>query len=462
LEIVLDQWFYRHQLEEMLASITSEDGIKFSVGLRRHTYPGAFRWRLPPSLEASWIKGEPGWIFPSVEPAGIASDPIVVQLPLPDLSSPEEALTEVVGGVSKAISEHVGSGKLISFAVRLPASKSHLSGSIDTLINRCWDGIRLLPYRAEDLAYCLGLTVTLLVGRAMGLNVDDWPERLFGEVELLEVAPVGGHIEAGLVSKADLLAAFSSEHHPKLTAYMRRKAIEDPLFLINYIVDHWMIFEFEAFQRIFVRQLIPTMMDNYWREDLNLYDGALGCLWSINFNPALLGYVTHMGYRFTSPLGMQKDCSHIIYILPDMDQEDIAEAFISCMPWILGKGDPYLVLFHGYAHDMRNVWTIRRAIRHAKWICEVGGISVLEPMPSLQNPDDLVDEVPQGLLQANGMGALEVWLTAKEKLEKMNGKPLHIEHPVFKRFWSDLMFSNAKIDQLATAAPDWPGPLSEV
>jgi hypothetical protein len=456
LEVVIDQWFYRRELERLTNSFEATR----LHGVRRHTYPGAFRWRQMPVLDADWMHSEPGWVFPQVESVEILSDPVIMCIPLPDFSSPERALMEVIDCVRSALQQSDLRKQLVSFAVELPLEKKHFTGSVETLINRCWDGVRQLPYSQDDRTYSLALTIVLLLARTIEIDsVDKWPEKLFGELEILEVAPIGGHIEAAVVSKAMLIESFSSEHHHRLTSYMRRKAAEDPLFLMNYIVDHWMLFNLERFQRLFVRQFVPTAIDGYWREDLNLHEGALGCLWSITFNPALLGYVTSSNYRFQSPLGLEKDCGNLIYILPDMDQSDVREVFISCMPWILGGGKPYQVLFHGYGMDSRPVWKIARAVRHAKWICEVGGTSPLDVFPSLQNFVSPKDD-PDQFLRSQGLGAFEIWLMAKNKLEKMNHKPIDNNHPFLKRFWKDLMSANAKIDAIAKGTADWPGAIA--
>ncbi|MBO9706997.1 MAG: FRG domain-containing protein [Caulobacter sp.] len=457
LEVVIDQWLYRRELEQLLGTIS--ENMQFNVTLRRHSYRGAFRWRQPPELEASWIKGELGWVFPNVESLSVASDPIVISIPLPIFDSSKNVLDQISTFIRNSIENIASQSRFFCFEVELPPNKSHLAGSVGTLLNRCWDGIRQLPYRDEDRISCLALTAALLLARTMEIEgVDKWPEQLFGELEILEAAPIGGHIEAGVVSKTDLIAAFSNEHHDRFTAYMRRKATTDPLFLMNYIVDHWMLFDFNRFQRLFVCQLVPTMIDGYWKEDLNLYDGALGCLWSLSFNPALLGYVTSSEYRFHSPLGLTRDCSRIVYIFPDMDQHDIEEVFVSCMPWILGGGRPYEVLFHGYAMDPRAVWKIAKAVRHAKLICDVGGISPLEVMPTFKEVAPSKESEAERLLGAQGIGAFEIWLMAKNKIAKMNGKPIHAEHPVFQRFWRDLLDSNARIEERAKNEADWPGP----
>src|SRR4029077_20793593 len=128
-----------------------------------------------------------------------------------------------------------------------------------------------------------------------------------------------------------------------------RMALDNPRELMSYVVEPYILFDFEPFKHIFVEQLIPSAVDSYWREDINLYEGQLKSLWSIPFNPALLGYVTNVDFRFSSPLALEEDPSRIVYILADRTQEEIEETFVYCLAEIRQGGDPYQVRFQCYA-----------------------------------------------------------------------------------------------------------------
>ncbi|MCW5728360.1 FRG domain-containing protein [Parvibaculum sp.] len=453
LEVIIDQWTYRRTLERVTDSFTE---VKYKVLTHRQTHPGVFRWRSVPELEASWIKQESAWIFPPVESVSIVDDPAVIVLPQVDLSDPAVAQRIVADTIRGPIREHRATGKLVSFAVQLSKDRSAFSDSVATLINRCWDGLRVLPYEAEEAVASIALTSIFLLARTEGIEgVDEWSKRMFGELLIIEVAPIGGHIEAGSVSRADLLKALSGEHVDKMTAYMRRKAADDPEFLMLYVVDHWMLFEFTAFKKLFVEQFIPSMMDGFWKQDLDNNEGTLDGLWSVNFNPALLGYVTPFSFRFRSPIAMAKDCDQLIYISPDMECADLEELFISCMPNIEGNGPPYQVLFDGYSGDSREIWEIARVVEQCKWIVKVGGISVLECFPFLM-PNSCEE---QGR-PAVGIGAFEIWLIAERKFHETKGKTIEETKHLFDQFWAELMIANANIETRAKAARDWPGPRS--
>jgi hypothetical protein len=92
-------------------------------------------------------------------------------------------------------------------------------------------------------------------------------------------------------------------------------------------------------------------------------------------------------------------------------------------------------------------------IQQAKWIVEIGGISVLEVFPTVTARSE--DEMER----ANAsIGAFEIWLISKELLQSVQGKSVEDIKPLLDEFWGDLMISNANLDTRAKSAADWPGP----
>lgn len=452
LEVAVDQWIYRRQVEELVDRFSASSSHVMMT--HRETYAGAFRWRSTPDLDPAWIGYEKAWVFPPVESVSVVGHPFVVQLPRLTARTAMGARKQFAGAVAMAVREARASGRLLRLSASLSKRKRHLEESVSSLINRCWDGLRVLPYSVEELIASITTTATLLVARAEGRRgVDDWPEAWFGDLQLVEVAPVGGHIEAGYVRKSDLIGAFSPAHVGEMTRYMSRKFSENPLFVANYVVENWIIFDFQRLKRLFVETWIPTTVDAYWKEDLNLYGGSLGCMWSLNFNPALLGYITLADFRFESPIAAEKSCDRIVYVLPDMDRSDIEEAFVSCMPAILGGHDPFQVKFHGYGWDPRPLWQIERVVEQAKWIVEVGGISPLAVMPTIMRGEDDEDE-----LREPGLGAFEIWLISKQMMDEVQGRFLGDLKPIVDEFYSELLIANSNIETRALAALDWPGP----
>lgn len=452
LEAVIDQWIYRNTVENIFGQLRSSATVW--TGIKRNTYPGAFRWRTVPELLPSWINDEQDWLFPTRESVSSINDVKIVSVAALDLSSPIRAIEAAKAAIAPSIRHFKNGGPLPQYVVTLTRSPQH-NVSVSTIVNRCWDGLRVLPYRLEELIESLSLTVAVLAGRAEGIaDIDDWPKHLWGEVELIDVAPVGGHLEAAPVSKIMLDDAVIFPERGQFTKYMKRRARSDKMAAMDLIVDPWLIFDFEKLKHLFVTQFIPMSIDGFWKSDLDECDGKLECMWSISFNPALLGFVTNSRYRFYSPSGLEPQIDRVIYVAKDMSSPDLEEAFISCMPIILEKGEPFTVKFIDYSMDDRPIWEIPKAIEQCKRIVEIGGISVLKVFSTIKF--DHEEEEDDG---HPGLGAFEIWLIAKGKLAAMQGRALDPNSQMYKNFYTTLLKSNRKIERKAKAESDWPGPI---
>jgi hypothetical protein len=442
---------YRHGIDGLLQSLTER--IPYRSFVRRQTYPGAFRWRNVPDFDPDWINNNPAWIVPPVESISLLANPTELTIPRFDLKDPFAAQKLVLDLVREPIENHLITRQFLSFKVVLSPEKQKFEESVASLINRCWDGLRVFPYPSREIISSIALTIVLLCARVEGVEeASTWPEILWGGAEVLEIAPVGGHLESGKVSKASLASAFSQRYVDHFTRSMRRLFEGDPRSLMTYVVDPWILFDFRPFRKMFVEEFIPTAVSMYWGEDLQLYGGTLECLWSPSFNPALLGFVTDFDYRFRSPLAHECEVERLILITPEMEREDLAEVFASCMPSILAHSKPFQIRFQGYSMDPRPLWKIERALEQAKWILDVAGISVLE-VTTASNAE--VNDPIQKHFRP--MGAFEIWLLAREYIEAIQTKTIGFEESLEKEFWSDLLKSNEKLESAARALPDWPG-----
>lgn len=254
----------------------------------------------------------------------------------------------------------------------------------------------------------------------------------------------------GVVSKADLKCAYSRKYIDHLAGWIRRDVDIDPRSLMAYVVDPWIVFEFSPFKKLFAEQFLPTAVDQFWKEDLSLYDGGLQCIWSTSFNPALLGFVTNGDFRFRSPLAMETDLDQVVLITPEMRKDDIGEVFASCLPAILSGGKPYLVKFTGYSLADPELWQIGRVVDQCQWIVEMSGCSVLDVF----GPDD--DEHLHDPLRSKGLNAFQIWLIARHQLESMMGVTIRRQDPLIQEFLSFLMESNAKLNDRLRTMPDCP------
>lgn len=448
LECVIDQWVYRKQVEDLFSEMTSAGDIKFVGATRRQTYEGAFRWRTPPELEPSWCNNDLRWAVPPVENVALLADPKLITIIPQHGTELKQLKREIEGTIGPLIRESISTGRLITFDIKLPANARHFEWAVSTLSNRCWDGIRSLPYDQQEMLNCMSLLISLLIIRAQMAPSDfDWETEYWGEHILLETAPVGGHIEAGGVKLSDLLDCIEGNLHSRLTAYMRLKIKEDPIFVMNFITDAWMLFDFNKFKKVFCEQFIPSALDAYFQECIDHEDISLTLLWSLSFNPLLLGYVTVVNYRWQSPIAVDYDCNKCVYIMPDMNRSDVLELFVSCLPRVLSGGAPFQVKFHGYSQDAREIWEIPRSIEQCRWIVEDAGISVLEVFPSAIP----VDERPH----PNGLGAFEIWLIANGLISLMQETDQAPLRARFDEFYEQLPTANAKLEATARKMLDW-------
>jgi hypothetical protein len=452
LECVIDQWLYRKQVEDLFSEITSDGNINFVSATRRQTYDGAFRWRNQPDLEPAWCNNDQRWALPPVETVTLLADPRVLTITPRQSIELKQLKNEIEQAIEQPLVESITTGRLITFDIKLPMNAGHFDWAVSTLSNRCWDGIRSLPYDQSEILNCMSLLISLLIIRSQKAPSDfDWEDEYWGEHTILETAPVGGHIEAGGVKLADLLECIHEHPPSNLTAYMRMKLKEDPIFAMNFITDAWILFDFEKFKKVFCEQFIPSALDVYFQECIDHEEISLTLLWSLNFNPLLLGYVTVVNYRWQSPIAVDYDCNNCVYIMPDMNRSDVLELFVSCLPRLLSGGAPFQVKFHGYSQDPRPIWEIPRSVEQCRWIVEDAGISVLEVFPSALSHD----ERPH----ATGLGAFEVWLIANGLVSLMQQDDQAPLRARFDEFYAKLPIANAKLEEAARKMSDWNGQL---
>ena len=439
LETVLDQWFYKRDIEGAMDLITPH--MKYQFAVRRQTYPGLFDWRKVPELEPQWVGGDPRWVLPPVESVQITGLPlhVKVRLPVSDPLRDAKYLREIFLPV---IFEALATRRLLNWDLELAGVGKRYSKSITQIANWVWDGMRILPYQIDELATAMANTLTMLAHTAKRTkHSSDIPNILFGETQVIDVAPVGGHIESGSVSKFALNVAKTYANGRGFTNYGIKKLLEAPETLSDFITDPWLLFDFMKFKKIFIEQFVPTAINGFWSSDIEHHKGKLGSMWSVPFNPALLGYVSNFEYRFTSPLAMERDVEHLVLLNHDMDKSDIFEVFLYCMPQIIAGDGPFLLRLHGYADDTRPIWEIPRAVQQAKWVAEIGGISVLEVVPSVSRASE------NDAFSSTALGAFEVWLISKGLLKDVMGKSLQEIKPTWDQFWQDLLLSNEKMDR---------------
>lgn len=446
LEVTIDQWIYRKQVSDLFALVTS--AARRST-IRRYTYPGMFRWRAAPDFDGAWVKYNPGWVFPPNEHIRSVIASRSVMITLTDADDVWQAFSTLEAQFRPHVEAYVRKNSGVAFEMKFADHEQHdAAGTM--ILNRCWDGVRVHPYRTESAIRCLAATALALFWKICHPDALGWDEQLWGEVECIDTAPVGGHLDAATVSRQSLLAARHASYDGQLTRHAARRSEADPFYLMDYVVDPWVLFDFERLSTLFVEQFIPSCIGSYWNESIDNNEGVPGELWGLSFNSALLAAVTRFGFRFTSPTALEPDIERIIFVAPDMDEDDIEEIFISCVPSIYKEGVPFVVRFTNYNNDPREIWAIDRVIEQCQMIVRVGGISVLEVLPSARNETPELSSMPPAL------GAFHIWAIANRRVRELNSSRSEVIRPIFDQFYSELPASNANIDRRAESQVDWP------
>ncbi|MBZ6076885.1 FRG domain-containing protein [Microvirga puerhi] len=452
LEIVIDQWVYRHMIADMLGGF-SDSSRRFMI--RRYTYPGIARWRAMPEFAPGWMNWEVGWVFQDDNEVISPGSDSRRQVALPRGLSIHETFNCLEARISAILDRYRTDKQPFDFEIVI--DHYPVESPIATeLLNRCWDGLRVHPYPEQSIVRCLATTAVALLWRLEHPETD-WEKLLWGEIKTIDVAPIGGHLDSAMVSRKSLMGAFHDSYHGILTAYARRRVAVDPLFLTNYVVDPWVLFDFGKFARMFVEEFIPSCIGWYWKSCLEGEDRQLSDLWAISFNPALLGFVTLSSYRFHSPIATEVDVDHVVLISSDMDEDDIEETFISCLPAILSGSKPFTVKFTDYSADAREIWEIDEVIEQCQMIVRIGGISVLDVIPGVRDFDTPKERHPRDIWEGQGLGALHIWAIANNRLTEINGVPFAEIQDLFQVFWRELLESNAEIERRGRNQPDWPG-----
>lgn len=415
LENIIDQWFYRIGIEDLFKKFDNSE-IKTNKIVRR-TYPGAFAWRKLPEFNHEWEGMISNWLQHHNESSSILNTKNSIKISTNKNNNIKDNFEEIKISISnELISSNNSPIKFI-----FEGLDNSLDSGASTLLGRVWDGIRNLPYTSEEKIKCIALCATLISLRAKNVDIlTDWEEKLWGEIETIEVYPYGGHIEAACISRRDLISAFSENIPKKLSTYYRRKFIDGELEILNFVTDASILLNFEKFKKIYIEQFIPSAIDSFWKEDISHYSGSIKCFWSICFNPSHIATFAWGSYGPTSPLAFENHPESIIYIHEDMKEQEIKETMLHCWPQIRDQSKPFTIRFHGYHKDPRPVHKIEKIIMQTKIINSIGGLSPLRVIAT--NEEEI---------NSNGLFAFHLWLMGNEKshlIDNQNNKNIQMEY----------------------------------
>jgi FRG domain len=269
LEQMLDQYFDLDQsvstnekVREWLASRGDEHGQYTITGLPRRLYEEAFDDASTLTTVASWSESAiEAWLtIPNerfLETVGRS-----LELQLGADSSASGIMGDVRFGIAQSL-RFESSLRTLDLQFRFASAPGLLNTALlSDLLRRAWNGMRALPFPAEDIAECLGRVAALHVLGFADMSYDEQERCLeahMGRVKRVEFGPPDGASTQAWASMEDLVAAVRPDMRALLKDQYRAR-VEDPSKLFTLVQDPRLIFDFEPFRRLFARSLIATQV----------------------------------------------------------------------------------------------------------------------------------------------------------------------------------------------------------
>jgi len=270
LEVLLDQYFDREQklrgiqvLNELASSIVTKGGRDPRTRMEDRA-----DFCRPQALRGDSVEIHPSW-----DRARLAEW----------LSIPTEKLVEAVGPsmlisltpdsthrhISATVQQQVLDRMRAEPGLRRISVYFHFQGvpgrvtgdvkRLDSMLARIWDGMRRLPFTDEDIAEAAGHATALFTQRFHPGNSEAIASDYFGDAQEVEFSATDGSSSRGYAAKRDLLAAVRSDIRAILTDDYQKEAT-NIASLLWAIYSPMRLFEFEAFVRVFARQIIPSQV----------------------------------------------------------------------------------------------------------------------------------------------------------------------------------------------------------
>lgn len=122
-----------------------------------------------------------------------------------------------------------------------------------------WDGLRALPYDAEDIAAAIGNCAMLYIAWLRnGRDAQRAASACFGPAFYVDFGSVDGSASRGYAATGDLYAAMREDLAQLLRPEWREKYFRDIKMLLLAVHQPDLLFRFELFKQLFVRQVVPA------------------------------------------------------------------------------------------------------------------------------------------------------------------------------------------------------------
>ena len=149
--------------------------------------------------------------------------------------------------------------RLVAFTLRRPDGTliEHAAE-----VERLWDGIRMLPYTAEEVATSIGNLIALMIEAEQShLNYRSGDvARSFGPAIEIEIAADDGSYSRAFVPNDAVLAAVRPDLSNYLVPRWREELLGNAFGIIQCIPKPDVLFDFDAFRSLFVRYAVPSQV----------------------------------------------------------------------------------------------------------------------------------------------------------------------------------------------------------
>jgi len=265
LEILLDQYFMNEQLIEGGRNLP-ESIKKFTLFIpSSEKYdPEVFIGNNPPSKLDSWsaINLQP-WISTKREKFFDATTEtsweIVINLNK-DINSIRREVLEYIK--LQLDSTPSARNQLINWSIKFFENQPHRT--LNTTIQRLWDGLRILPHEnddiAEGIANCIALHLSGLPERIAQIDWEKPTSACFGETIWIEFGSSDGSYSRAYVSKTKLLSAVRSDIDKYLVPKWKQELTKNITGLLQVIRTPDRLFEFDRLSKLFAQEIVPVQV----------------------------------------------------------------------------------------------------------------------------------------------------------------------------------------------------------
>lgn len=460
LENLIDNWLYYNGIQ-IMRSVSNDQKIDVFAKVSEDNI-NYYKERKRQKPEQKWLQYSYQWIIHKREHISLITKQNQIYIPPVDLTNIIESKRRLSSYIFNSIKMNKSIEALTFLLDSSTSSQLHLQ-NMTKIINRAWDGMRVMPYTTEEMSNSLSLIILLVVARAAGHpNIELWPRKLWGQTQILKMRPFSGGSMAGICSYNDFFDAIEicESYKLSLVRYAQKCISKDKLSIFRFTDDPSHIFAFDKFRTLFIEQIIPTAIFDYWDTDLNLYSGKLKSVWKITFNALLLCNISIEKYDRLVPFTKQTVVGYYekrITIPKDAIKDDIAEILVYCIPNANLQGTRYIIEFDGHHDTSQEVWEISSIVQQSKWIIELGGLILLRLEPCGYSYDSTLPNVNvYDEDYRNGLGAFEIWAIANNFYLNKDPNRLVRSPDDTKRFLQDYNCSvdklNAQVDKIISQA----------